>query len=163
MSTTSNVSCDNSQQLNLYDDVYIHLRNRDVHNQYELLDSTVMPDTTVKPHAHAVHVKHAKPSKKVNFSQSDELDYDEIYMHLRNRDIMSHHDFHESNLPKLREEKQENLSDDEIYMHLRNRDIITHNDSSLEKTYTSVMDYFDSREKKIISRLTSLKKLIGCE
>ena len=46
-------------------------------------------------------------------------------------------------------------------MHLRNRDIITHNDSSLEKTYTSVMDYFDSSEKQIISRLTSLKKLIG--
>ena len=185
MSTTSNVSFDNCEQLNLYDDVYMHLRNRDVHgftsdddvymhlrnrdvhNSHESLHTNVMPDTTVNSHVHAVNVKHAKPCKKVNFSQSDETDYDEIYMHLRNRDVMSHHDFQDSNVPKLRkEEKYENLSDDEIYMHLRNRDIMTHhdfNDSSLEKTYTSVMDYFDSREKQIISRLTSLKKLIGYE
>jgi hypothetical protein len=186
MSTTSTVSFDNCEQLNLYDDVYMHLRNRDVHgftsdddvymhlrnrdvhNSHESLHTNVMPDTTVKSHVNAVHVKHAKPCKKVNFSQSDETDYDEIYMHLRNRDVMSHHDFQDSSVPKLRqeEEKYENLSDDEIYMHLRNRDIMTHhdfNDSSLEKTYTSVMDYFDSREKQIISRLTSLKKLIGYE
>jgi hypothetical protein len=138
------------------DDIYMHLRNRDVHNSHELLDSTVK--------SAAVHVKHAKRCKKVNFSQNDETYYDEIYMHLRNRDIMTHGDFQQSNLPELEQEKKEkyeNLSDDEIYMHLRNRDIMTHNDSSLEKTYTSVMDYFDSREKQIISRLTSLKKLIG--
>ena len=59
MSTTSNVSFDNCEQLNLYDDVYMHLRNRDVHNSHESLHTNVMPYTTFNSHVHDLNVKHA--------------------------------------------------------------------------------------------------------
>ena len=157
MSTIHNTYFVKSQQMNMNDDVYMHLRNRDVHNLHEQVNSTV------KSH---VYTRHRRSCKKVNFSNNDY--YDEIYMHLRNRDIKTHCKSQKRCVQKIKiqEEDDENiLYNDEIYMHLRNRDVMTHNNkisnNALENKYKSVIDYLYPSEKKIIARLPSLRKFIG--
>ena len=118
MSTIHNTYFVKSQQMNMNDDVYMHLRNRDVHNLHEQVNSTV------KSH---VYTRHRRSCKKVNFSNNDY--YDEIYMHLRNRDVMTHNNKISNN--------------------------------ALENKYKSVIDYLYPSEKKIIARLPSLRKFIG--
>lgn len=96
--------------MNTENDVYLHLRNRDVFGLHQ--DWKGMNDNE----------KNKKPSKYA------EVDVDDIYMHLRNRDVFGvHEDLKERNDDKYQHNKKESkhveFDVDDIYMHLRNRDV----------------------------------------
>lgn len=116
-----------------YSETYLHLRNRDIKMNCDDLDTT----RPIGPKSH----------------DKMQGDVDEVYMHLRNRDVWNH----------LHDNSDIEMEDDDIYMHLRNRDVYEMHEvvkfvksqcnEKKERRYSSPLDFYDLRDKQILKTL----------